>query len=161
MGEATTPGSTPDASAPAATLHAAAFDELTHRQLYGILHVRSAVFVVEQDCAYLDVDGRDLDASVLHLWHESGGAVVSAIRVLDRGEDRIIGRVATLPHARGRGLAAELIREGIARSPGRAIEISAQAHLEHWYSGFGFVRYGEEYLEDGIPHVAMRREPAR
>jgi ElaA protein len=142
-----------------ATLHVARFPELTPAQLYGIMRVRSAVFVVEQDVVYLDFDGRDHEPGAVHLWHELGGEVVSTIRLLHSGEDRVIGRVATLPEARGQGLAAELIRKGIALSAGRAVELGAQAHLDEWYASFGFVRYGEGYFEDAIPHVHMRREP--
>lgn len=138
-------------------IHVAPVDELTPRQLYGIIRLRVEVFTVEQDCAYQDLDGKDLLPTALQLWQEEGDEVVSTIRILEAGDDRKIGRVATAQHARGRGLAGQLIRRGIELCAGHAIEISAQAHLQPWYEGFGFVRYGDEYLEDGIPHVAMRR----
>lgn len=139
-------------------IHVAPLDELTPRQLYGILQLRVEVFTVEQDCAYQDLDGKDLLPGTLQLWaEEDDGTVVSTIRVVDAGEDRKIGRVATAASARGRGLAAQLIERGIELCSGHAIEISAQSHLQQWYEGFGFARYGDEYLEDGIPHVAMRR----
>lgn len=154
----------PQPTPPAATaraalpIHAAPFTDLTPWQLHGIIRVRLEVFVVEQDCVYLDLDGRDPEPTTTLLWHELEGDVVSTIRVLHDGDDRIIGRVATLPHARSRGLAAALINEGLARSAGHAVRISAQAHLAPWYAGFGFVVSGEGYLEDGIPHLPMRRE---
>lgn len=138
-------------------VHVAQLDDLTARQLYGILRLRVEVFTVEQDCAYQDLDGQDLLSTTLQVWQEDDGEVVSTIRVLASGDDRKIGRVATATHARGRGLAGQLLRHGIELCAGHAIEISAQAHLQGWYEGFGFVRYGAEYLEDGIPHVAMRR----
>lgn len=144
-------------SAQALPIHVAQLDELTPRQLYGILRLRIEVFTVEQDCAYQDLDGKDLLPTALQLWQEDDGEVVSTIRVLESGDDRKIGRVATASRARGRGLAGQLIRRGIELCADHAIDISAQAHLQRWYEGFGFVRHGDEYLEDGIPHVAMRR----
>jgi ElaA protein len=77
--------------------------------------------------------------------------------VLDQGADGSIGRVATARHARGRGLSARLMDRGIELCEGRAIDIGAQAYLEAWYTRFGFVRSGPDYLEDGIPHLPMRR----
>lgn len=144
-------------SAPALPIHVAHVDDLTPRQLYGIIQLRVEVFTVEQDCAYQDLDGKDLLPTTLQLWQEHEDEVVSTIRILEAGDDRKIGRVATAKHARGRGLAGQLIRRGIELCAGHAIDISAQAHLQRWYEGFGFVRFGDEYLEDGIPHVAMRR----
>lgn len=145
-------------SEPALSIHEARFGDLTAAQLYGILRVRSEVFVVEQDCVYLDLDGKDVGPDAWQLWAESGeGRVAATIRLLGSGETRSIGRVATDPAFRGQGLAAQLIRRGIELAEGDPIRISAQAHLQDWYAGFGFVAHGEEYLEDGIPHRAMRR----
>lgn len=138
-------------------IHVATFDQLTPAQLYGILQLRVQVFTVEQDCAYQDLDGKDQLPGTLQLWQEQGGQVVSTLRILDAGDDRKVGRVATGSAFRGRGSAGQLIRRAIELCAGHAIDISAQAHLQEWYEGFGFVRHGEGYLEDGIPHVAMRR----
>ena len=138
-------------------LRSARFAELTGLQLYGLLRLRVDVFVVEQACPYPELDGRDTEPGTVHVWHELDGEVVSCIRVLDNGSGRAIGRVATAAPARGRGLSADLLRHGIGLCEGQVIDIGAQAHLEQWYARFGFVRSGPDYLEDGIPHLPMRR----
>jgi ElaA protein len=138
-------------------LRQARFAELTPAELYGILRLRVDVFVVEQTCPYPELDGRDAEPDTVHLWHEAAdGTVLSTIRVLVNGEDRAIGRVATAPGARGRGLSAELIRRGLQLCAGRTVDIGAQAYLEAWYERFGFRRSGPDYVEDGIPHLPMR-----
>lgn len=135
----------------------ARFDELTPRQLYGILRLRVEVFGVEQDCAYQDLDGRDMEPGTLLLWQEDpAGRVISTVRILEDGPHRIIGRVVTDRAQRGQGLAGQLIRRALELTAGHQVSISAQAHLQRWYETLGFERHGEEYLEDGIPHVAMQ-----
>ena len=143
----------------AATMHHAPLDEVPARALYGQLRVRSAAFVVEQQCIYLDMDDRDLEPGCVLWWHEADGRVLSTIRVLRQGEDRLIGRVATDPAARGAGLAGALIEAAIAADPTRTFHLGGQAHLAPWYSTFGFARSGPDYLEDGIPHTPMTRPP--
>jgi ElaA protein len=144
----------------APTLRTARFAELTPTELYGLLRLRVDVFVVEQACPYPELDGRDAEPGTVHLWHEAtDGAVLATIRVLENGEDRAIGRVATAVSARGRGLSAQLVRRGIELCAGRTIDIGAQAYLEHWYERFGFRRSGPNYVEDGIPHLPMRLVP--
>ena len=147
----------------------ARFAELTPAELYGLLRLRVDVFVVEQNCPYPELDGRDTEPGTVHLWVTddstdtgtgAGRAVLATIRVLENGEDRAIGRVATAASARGRGLSALLVRRGIELCEGRTIDIGAQAYLEHWYERFGFRRSGPDYLEDGIPHLPMRRRAA-
>ena len=144
----------------APTIHQARFAELTPAQLYGLLRLRVDVFVVEQNCPYPELDGRDTEPGTVHLWcaddDPTGGTVLATIRVLENGEDRAIGRVATAVSARGRGLSAQLVRRGIELCEGRTVDIGAQAYLETWYARFGFVRSGPDYLEDGIPHLPMR-----
>ena len=140
-------------------LRQARFAELTPFEVYGLCRLRVDVFVVEQECPYPELDGRDLEPATVHLWLESGGEVAATIRVLDDGASRAIGRVATAVTHRGQGLAARLITEGIALCGDVAITLGAQAHLETWYERFGFHRSGPGYVEDGIPHVPMRREP--
>jgi ElaA protein len=141
----------------APVLREARFAELTPAELYGILRLRVDVFVVEQTCPYPELDGRDAEPGTVHLWYADDEATTLAtIRVLENGDDRAIGRVATAVGARGRGLSAELIRRGIELCGGRTIDIGAQAYLESWYERFGFVRSGPDYLEDGIPHLPMR-----
>lgn len=140
------------------TLHHAPFDEVPARALYGMLRVRSAAFVVEQQCIYLDLDGKELAAGCVLWWHERGGEVLSTIRVLPAGEDRVIGRVATAPQARGLGLAGDLIRAALEAEPERTFHLGGQWHLAQWYGTFGFERSGRDYMEDGIPHTPMTRQ---
>jgi ElaA protein len=138
------------------------FAELGVDNLYDALQLRCRVFVVEQG-PYLDPDGVDRQA-----WHLLGrdgdGALVSYLRVVDPGvkyEEPSIGRVITAPEVRGNGSGRALMAEGMAGCerhwPGRAVRISAQAHLERFYNSFGFVRVGDDYNEDTIPHVEMLR----
>jgi len=110
--------------------------------------------VVEQACPYLDPDGRDLDAGTLHLWTDAFGAY---LRLLDAGDEARIGRVVTAPEARGRGLAAALLARALELLAGRPAVLDAQAHLVGWYARHGFVPAGPGFVEDGIPHVPMRR----
>ena len=131
--------------------------ELPATALYGILRLRSEVFVVEQSCVYLDADGRDLEPSTRHLWieDEPSGAVVAALRVLDDADGvTSIGRVVTAKTHRSQGLAGQLVRRALrcARPP---VRIDAQSHLVDWYAGFGFAVDGDEFVEDGIPHTPM------
>jgi predicted GNAT family N-acyltransferase len=143
-------------------LRRAPFAELTPFEVYGLLRLRVDVFVVEQECPYPELDGRDVEPATEHLWFEtdgpSGPEILATIRLLDDGGSRAIGRVATAAGSRGQGLAARLIEEGIARCGSTPITLGAQAHLEGWYERFGFRRSGPGYVEDGIPHVPMRRE---
>jgi ElaA protein len=150
--------SAPDAPAP--RLRRARFAELTPFEVYALCRLRVDVFVVEQQCPYPELDGRDLEPATEHLWLEADGEVLATIRVLDDGATRAIGRVVTAPAARGRGLAARLMEEGIASYGSAPLTLGAQAHLEEWYARFGFRRNGPGYVEDGIPHVPMRREPS-
>lgn len=136
------------------------FDALTARELYAILALRAEVFVVEQRCAYQDLDGFDAESS--HLWAErSDGSVVACLRLLPAGvkyDEASIGRVVTAPSARRTGLGRELMRRGIvAAGEGIPIRIGAQAYLERFYGEFGFERVSELYDEDGIPHIEMLR----
>ena len=140
-------------------LRQARFAELSPFEVYGLCRLRVDVFVVEQECPYPELDGRDVEPATVHLWLESDGEVAATIRVLDDGAGRAIGRVATAAGFRGQGLAARLIDEGIALCGDVPVTLGAQAHLEGWYERFGFRRSGPGYVEDGIPHVPMRREP--
>ena len=141
-------------------LRTALFAELTPFEVYGLCRLRVDVFVVEQECPYAELDGRDVEPATRHLWFADDGEVLATIRVLDDGDTRAIGRVATAATARGRGLAARLIEAGIDLCDGVPITMGAQSHLEGWYGRFGFRLSGPGYVEDGIPHVPMRREPA-
>ena len=136
-------------------IHDKAFAELTTKELYDILRLRSEVFVVEQECAYLDPDGRDDEPGTRHVW--VGTPVDAYLRVLDDGAARRIGRVVTRPSARSVGLAAQLMKHVLAHvaSPWT---LDAQSYLTAWYARFGFVQSGPEFVEDGIPHTPMRRD---
>lgn len=132
------------------------FDRLSARELYELLKLRSAVFVAEQNCAYQDVDGRDLEA--IHVWIEEGGEVVAALRILDREEMTAqIGRVVSAE--RGKGWGAAVLRAGIEvsrREMGKsAVYVEAQTYAKGFYAREGFQPVTEEFLEDGIPHIGM------
>lgn len=136
-------------------------DELTVREMHDLLKLRVDVFVVEQECPYAEIDGRDLLEDTVQLLAHEDGELVAAQRVLGvHDAEPSIGRVVTRADARGRGLAGALLERGIELCrPEATIRLGAQAHLEQWYGRFGFVRAGEDYLEDGIPHCPMLRTP--
>jgi ElaA protein len=139
------------------------FDEIPSRHFYSILAARAAVFVVEQDCPYQDVDGLDFDA--LHVTARDGeGAVMAYARILPpstRFAEPSIGRVLTTGPARGTGLGRALMERCLAAAeqqfPGQALRISAQQYLETFYLSLGFETVHGPYPEDGIPHLEMLR----
>jgi ElaA protein len=139
--------------------HDRAFGELTPRELYAITALRERVFVVEQNCVYLDADG--VDPQCRHLWAEDEARAIQAYcRLVPAGvkyAEVSIGRVITAPEARGTGLGKELMQRAIAALGAVPITIGAQAHLERFYGELGFARTSEPYDEDGIPHIEMRR----
>ena len=165
--------------------HERRFEELTATELYSIVELRERVFVVEQNCVYLDADGADRMSR--HVWATRGprtndrspvrsearigdslvrgspfseGPTVAYLRIVAPGvkfPETSIGRVAIAPEARGEGLGRELMRRGIAAVGNLPIRISAQAYLEKFYADLGFVRTSETYDEDGIPHLEMLR----
>jgi ElaA protein len=138
----------------ALTIRSAPFAELSPSVVYGILRLRSVVFVMEQDCVFLDADGRDVEAGAVHLWVSDGDEVVACARVLPEAEGVSIGRLVTAPSHRRRGLGEALMRAAMSMA-GRPARIHAQSHLAGWYGRMGFSVCGDEFLEDGIPHVAM------
>jgi ElaA protein len=143
----------------AATIRSATFAELDAATLYAILQLRSNVFVVEQRCAYRDLDGRDTEPGARHIWITDGRSVHAYVRTLDEGGGVTrIGRVVTVPQQRGRGLADRLVRHAVASAPG-VVVAAAQADLTGWYERRGFVVDGARFLDGGIPHVPMRRDP--
>ena len=150
------------------------WSELDREQLYALLRLRAEVFVVEQDCPYQDLDGKDRKA--LHLWAEwadapiaQGGEALATTRLLPAGvsyESEVsIGRVVTAAEVRRTGLGRDLMRRSLQALadawPAAGIRLSAQCYLEQFYRDFGFVPEGESYLEDGIPHIAMVRPAGR
>ena len=138
-----------------ASVHAAHVSQIDPVTLYGILRLRSAVFVVEQQCAYADMDGRDLEPDAVLLWIERAGDVVATLRILADSAGWRIGRVATAQTARADGLGALLMNRALELTAGQNVVLDAQAYLEPWYQRFGFVRTGEQFIEDGIRHVPM------
>jgi ElaA protein len=171
-------------------LHVARFAELDIVTLYAILRLRSDVFVVEQDCAYSDVDGRDVEPGTRHVWltatdgvaatepapgangrrTEAGDAeatntapgILAYLRILDDADGTArIGRVCVARDARRAGHAATLMAGALDLiGTGRDTVLDAQAYATRLYEDAGFVRDGEEVRDDGIMHVPMRR-PAR
>lgn len=133
------------------------FADLEPSLLYALLRLRVDVFVVEQECPYPELDGRDTEPRTTHWWVLEAGAPVATLRVLQDEDARVIGRVATARAHRGQGMAADLMRAVLQQDGNQPLRLSAQAHLERWYGGFGFTAIGPEYLDDGIPHVPMAR----
>jgi ElaA protein len=140
-------------------VHTAVFDELDTRTSYLLWQLRESVFVVEQACPYPELDGRDLEPTTRHVWIDDDGIPVAYLRVLDDGEEQRIGRVLVAKTHRGRGLAGRLMSAALEIVGDRPSRLDAQSYLEEWYSRFGYVRTGEEFLDDGIPHVPMARQP--
>ncbi len=184
--------STPDAATQEATARSVSPDGwvltptngLSGPELYGILQLRSRVFVVEQECSYLDLDGVDLVPGTLHLFLPAQGPPVrpardshggasgltaepaAYARILPDGyEDgpaarpgaRSVGRVATSPEARGQGLGHRLLQEVVGLFGRDDLTLNAQSHLDGYYGRCGFSVSGPGFLEDGIPHVPMLR----
>lgn len=139
------------------------FQQLSNHELHRILKARQDVFVVEQQCIYLDIDG--IDDQVLHLAAWKGECLVAYTRLLPPNvtyKQVSIGRVLVVESERGSGLAKTLMEQSIAECEKhfgkQAIKIGAQSYLEAFYSSLGFVKISDEYLEDGIPHIDMVRE---
>lgn len=138
------------------------FNELSLQELYSVLKLRSIVFVVEQNCVYQDIDGKDQKA--LHLIGEYNNEIVAYARLFKSGdyfENASIGRVVIHPDARDKKFGHEMMRQAIAGLESHfnetKITISAQLYLQKFYESHGFVVQGETYLEDDIPHVEMLR----
>lgn len=139
----------------------ATFAELDAATLYRLLALRVDVFVVEQRCAYGDLDGLDLLPTTRHLWIADGEAIVAYLRTLaPSGQPVRIGRVVTAAAWRGRGAAARLVRAAMADVDGPVV-LDAQTHLQAWYERLGFVVCGARYVEHGIAHVPMLVETVR
>jgi ElaA protein len=130
--------------------------QLSAHELHDLLKLRVDVFIVEQACPYPELDGRDDDPSTRHVWIADERGPTAYARLLDDGDVRRIGRVATRFDARGEGLAGRLVDHLLATSDGPWL-LDAQTRLQDWYRGRGFVVTGPEFIEDGIPHVPMHR----
>ncbi|HQQ94496.1 MAG TPA: GNAT family N-acetyltransferase [Bacteroidia bacterium] len=138
-----------------------AFEALSLYELHAIYRLRSEVFVLEQNCAYQDVD--DLDLKALHVFFIQNHKLIAYARVLAPGlvyPEPAIGRVVVEKGERNKGIARKLMaycmRKSLSLFPAKDIRISAQAYLEDFYRSLGFKAEGKTYLEDGIPHLSMR-----
>lgn len=136
------------------------FDELSNRELYSILRLRSEIFVVEQNCVYQDLDNKDLDG--YHLMAIENGELIGYLRILNKGvsyKEASIGRVVVKKEYRRKKLGLEIINKGIDfiinTMKEKEVRISAQVYAKNLYEKAGFVEVSEEYLEDDIPHVEM------
>ena len=142
------------------------FHQLNIFELYGILRVRQEVFAVEQNCVYLDLDGKDQFCD--HLFAvDDNGRVIACARIVQPGtayNEVSIGRVASHPELRGTGLGKQIMEKSIAFVEDKygkvPIRIEAQYYLEKFYLDFGFAAHGEVYLLDGIQHIEMLRGKA-
>ncbi|WP_108425257.1 GNAT family N-acetyltransferase [Flagellimonas amoyensis] len=139
------------------------FDGLTNTELYQVLRLRSEVFVVEQDCVYQDMDNKDQKA--LHVLGIKEGQVVAYTRIFKPGDyfkNASIGRVVVAKDQRQYGYGKMIMEASLSTIeesfPDTAIEISAQSYLIKFYTELGFERFGDDYLEDGIPHVRMLKK---
>ncbi|MRS14881.1 GNAT family N-acetyltransferase [Enterobacteriaceae bacterium RIT691] len=139
--------------------------QLTVPQLYALLKLRCEVFVVEQTCPYQDVDGDDLVGENRHILGWRDGELVAYARILKSDEPFepvVIGRVIVSQAVRGEKLGYQLMEKTLASClqnwPEKALYLGAQAHLQPFYSHFGFSPVTEVYDEDGIPHIGMARE---
>lgn len=137
------------------------FSDLSKEELYEILRLRAAVFVVEQDCPYQDLD--DLDSEAVFVYYKEDNRILAGLRILARGvyfDTVTISRVVTDPAFRSKGLAAGILTEALSYVTSRMqesrVKIAAQAHLAAFYGQFGFFPLSEDtYILDGIPHVDM------
>lgn len=136
------------------------FDELNAKDIYNILALRNEVFIVEQNCVYMDCDYKDFNS--YHLFLEQNDAIVAYLRVLEKGVsyDQIsIGRVAVKEDFRGKGLSREMMLKAINFVENdlneTSIKIQAQSYLINFYTSLGFKPISDEYLEDNIPHIDM------
>lgn len=142
------------------------FRDLSAQSIYKILQARQIVFVVEQNCVYLDADSVDTQCHHLIVWSEySAQSVIAAyLRIVPPGikyEEPSLGRIITTPEFRGKGLGKKIVQNGITTLlsfyPSSPIRIAAQHYLENFYQAFGFQAVSPVYLEDNIPHIDMVR----
>lgn len=133
------------------------FEQLTTSDLHQIYQARLVVFVVEQACAYQDVDHHDRTAT--HLWYENDGHLVAYCRLIPQAKLIKLGRVLVMPNWRGQGLGQDLVAKALSicdrKFPDLPVFAQAQTHLTDFYAQFGFKPQTESYLEDGIPHTDM------
>jgi ElaA protein len=143
------------------TMHRVWAAELTTEQLYRLLRLRTDVFVVEQQCAYPELDGRDLERMTRHLWLAplgDPGTVLGCLRLLGEPDgSRRLGRLCTAATVRAAGLGRRLVAAALDEVGDGTCVLDAQEHLAPFYAGFGFTPSGPVYDWDGVPHVPMIR----
>ncbi len=136
------------------------FGELDGPTVFALARLRQSVFVVEQECPYPDLDGHDTAAATVHFWAagDAPGEAVACLRLLHDGANLRIGRVCCVPEERGTGLSGRLMTAALdLAGPEADVVLDSQTYAAGFYRKYGFVEDGEEYVEDGIPHVPMRR----
>lgn len=140
------------------------YNNLSKEEFYNILKLRIDVFIVEQNCPYADIDGKDLDAKHI-MGYDSENNLIAYCRILKPGvlfNEPAIGRVVTSAKARGLGVGKELMKIAVLEikktHKESAIRISAQLYLKKFYEELGFKKVSDEYLEDNIPHIQMLKQ---
>lgn len=148
-----------------ATLHRTWAEDLSTAQLYALLRLRVEVFVIEQECLYQELDGRDLEQGTRHFWVDSPNpedGPMAYVRLLAEDDNTFrIGRMCVARSARGRGVARRLAEATLAEVADYDCVLDAQVGAADLYAQFGFERVGEEFVEDGTSHVTMRRGSQR
>ncbi len=137
-------------------------DRLSAPELHDLLRLRVDVFVVEQRCPYPELDGKDIDPGTHHLWYADDQGVTASLRLLESqiesGNTHQIGRVVTRQDVRGYGLATELMTRAHRHVQDQPTHLNAQTYLQPWYETLGYEVVGEEFVEDDIAHVPMKRD---
>ena len=135
------------------------YEDLSRDELYKILRLRQEVFIIEQNCNYLDADGYDVNST--HLFAYKNDKIIAYMRIIDSEEISnhvIFGRILVKKEFRNIGLGKEIMKRGIALfDPKQTIFMSAQVYLKEFYQSFNFISIGDEYFEDDIPHIKMIR----
>ncbi len=143
-----------------------AFHQFSLDELFDVLHLRVDVFVVEQECAYRELDEYDRHPEVRHLsGYDESGQLIAYSRLLPTGlryPEKNFGRFVVRADSRKQGIGHQLMEKSLQEIscfwPKNSIRISAQEYLQRFYSQYGFIRVSDVYLEDGIPHVEMVKE---
>ena len=137
------------------------FNELSNDELYNILKLRNAIFIVDQQCVFADIDGRD-QTYCYHFFYTLNGQVIAYARIFGPGQfykEPCLSRVCTSLDQRGKGIGKELMKRALDEMsrlfPGQSIRIGAQLYLKTFYENFGFKMDGDPYIEDGIKHIQM------
>ena len=143
------------------TWHLKRFYELNNDELYDVLRLRNSVFIVDQQCVFAEIDGKD-QSNCHHLFYSLQGQIIAYTRILAPGQiyqEPCLSRVCTNLDQRGKGIGKLLLKKALEETsrlfPGQSIRIGAQLYLKSFYESFGFEVAGDPYLEDGIEHIQM------